>query len=328
MVEVKEYTNKVSESLIVSVCIQTYNHERFIGKCIDSVLMQKTTFPFEILLGEDESIDDTRKICTEYAIKYPNKIRLFLHSRKNTIFINGDATGRFNINYNLKNSNGKYIALCEGDDYWTDPLKLQKQVDFLESNPEYVACYGGCKHVDENDNLIKKTRFSHYASPTSDLLLRAQGAMITNSVMFRNVINGFPEVFTGVPSGDTILYHLLGFYGHGKFLPEIDYSAYRIHNGGIWSGISDVKRMQNTTFTLSAIKTNLICHFGEKSEHVIKMDEVYFNGVKGYLFNAIKKLKFNAYVKLLKIILKQNSFNKKDILKNHLIDLFKRVYKK
>lgn len=132
MVEVKEYTNKVSESLIVSVCIQTYNHERFIGKCIDSVLMQKTTFPFEILLGEDESIDDTRKICTEYAIKYPNKIRLFLHSRKNTIFINGVATGRFNINYNLKNSNGKYIALCEGDDYWTDPLKLQKQVDFLD----------------------------------------------------------------------------------------------------------------------------------------------------------------------------------------------------
>lgn len=328
MEEVKEYTNTVSDLPLVSICVQTYNHEKFIGKCLDSILMQETTFPFEILLGEDESIDSTRKICTEYAVNYPNKIRLFLHSRKNTIYINGGATGRFNINYNLKKSNGKYIAMLEGDDYWTDPYKLQKQVDFLESNPEYVACYGGCKHVDENDNLIKKTRFTNYASPTSDLLLRAQGALITNSVMFRNVINGFPPEFINVPSGDTIIYHLLGFHGDSKFLPELGYSAYRIHSGGIWSGISDVKRMQNTTHTLSAIKTNLIYHFGEQSEHTMQMDEVYFNAIKGYLFNTIKNFQFNSYFKMLKVVLKQNSFNKKNLLKNHLIDLFKRVCKK
>ena len=99
MEEVKEYTNTVSDLPLVSICVQTYNHEKFIGKCLDSILMQETTFPFEILLGEDESIDSTRKICTEYAVNYPNKIRLFLHSRKNTIYINGGATGRFNINY-------------------------------------------------------------------------------------------------------------------------------------------------------------------------------------------------------------------------------------
>jgi glycosyltransferase involved in cell wall biosynthesis len=325
--EVKEYTNSISEDPIVSVCVQTYNHEKFIGKCLDSILMQKTTFPFEILLGEDESIDCTRKICTEYAVSYPNKIRLFLHSRKNTVFINGGATGRFNINYNLKKSNGKYIAMLEGDDYWTDPLKLQKQVDFLESNSEYVACYGGCKHVDENDNLIKKSRFTNYASPTSDLLLRAQGALITNSVMFRNVIDGFPSEFMCVPSGDTIIYHLLGFHGHGKFLPNIDYSAYRIHSGGIWSGINEVKRMQNTTQTLSVIKTNLIRHFGEKSEHVIKMDEVYFNGVKGYLFNTIKNLEFNSYFKMLQVALTQNSFNKSFVLTQHIKNILRSLLK-
>jgi len=135
----KEYLiNKESINILnpfVSVHVITYQHAKYIAKCLDGILMQKTDFPFEIVIGEDESTDGTREICINYAKKYRDKIRLFLRDRKqsvitsstgNKIYLNGILT--------LRSCNGKYIALCEGDDYWTDPLKLQKQMDFLNIN--------------------------------------------------------------------------------------------------------------------------------------------------------------------------------------------------
>lgn len=119
---------------LVSICCITYNHENYIRDAIEGFLSQETSFPVEILLGEDESNDGTREICKEYADKYPKKIRLFLHSRENNIKINGNPTGRFNLLYNLSKAHGKYIALCEGDDFWTDPYKLQKQVGLVKKN--------------------------------------------------------------------------------------------------------------------------------------------------------------------------------------------------
>ena len=133
---VTAYATEVSNNPVVSVCIQTYNQVDHIRECLDSIISQKTSFPFEILLGEDESQDGTRKICIEYAEKYPDLIRLFLHSRDNNIAIEGTPTGRFNFLYNIFSASGKYLAVCEGDDYWVDPLKLQKQFDFMEANSQ------------------------------------------------------------------------------------------------------------------------------------------------------------------------------------------------
>ena len=130
--KVKKYPNRVDAKPLVSICVVTYNHQNYIKQCLDGVLMQECNFEYEVLLGEDNSTDTTRKLCIEYAERFPDKIRLFLHDRSNVIYINGKPTGRFNFIYNLKQAKGKYIALCEGDDYWTDPTKLQKQVDFLE----------------------------------------------------------------------------------------------------------------------------------------------------------------------------------------------------
>lgn len=313
-----EYKNSTSKNPIVSICVQTFNHEKFIAKCLESILMQQTNFEFEILLGEDESSDNTRKICIEYAIKFPEKIKLFLHLRKNVVYINGSPTGRFNFLYNLYSAKGKYIALCEGDDYWTDPYKLQKQVDFLEANPAYVGCYNGCKHVDENDVIIKESRYETYHDQSAEKLLTAQGAMITHSVMFRNIIKGFPSVFDGVPSGDTILYHLLGFHGAGKFLPDIQYSAYRVHSGGIWSGIDNLQRMKNTLSTMSAIKQHLIDHFGKDTIYIHKMHESTFNNIKGYLYLTLYHRNFKMYFSMLKQILNQTQFSRSYLLKEHL----------
>ena len=131
---VEEYPNQVLEAVpepVVSVQVSTYQHADFIRDCLDGILMQETDFPVEILIGEDESSDGTREICKAYADRHPDKIRLFLHRRENNIAIHGRPTGRFQSTYTRFKCRGTYIALCEGDDYWTDPLKLQKQVDFL-----------------------------------------------------------------------------------------------------------------------------------------------------------------------------------------------------
>lgn len=115
--------------MIVSIAMITYNHEKFISKAISSVLMQRTDFEYELVIGEDCSIDSTRQICGEYAQKYGEVIKL-LPSETNLGMIP-------NFIRTLRACKGKYIAFCEGDDYWTNPLKLQKQVDFLEANPDY-----------------------------------------------------------------------------------------------------------------------------------------------------------------------------------------------
>ena len=317
----------MQDEFMVSVCIPTYNHKEWLTKCLNAVFSQKTNFSFEILVGLE--YDDTE------SEKYINPIeddkinfKIIRNTEERLIYINSNRTGRGNTINLLQNVKGKYVAFCEGDDYWTDPYKLQKQVDFLETNDEYVACYGGCMHVDSNNQVIKKTRFEEYNSPNSEMLLTAQGAMITNSVMFRNVISNFPDFFKHVPSGDTILYHLLGFHGHGKFLPEIKFSAYRIHNTGLWSGSSDINRMKNTLMTLVAIKNNLSHYFGEDHTIIYKMNYSAFKNINGYLYKNLYSKNFKEYFKLIIYLLKQNSFSKSFLLKEHFIDLFQRVFKK
>lgn len=123
------------ETPVVSIFMMTFNHEEFISEAIEGVLMQKTNFDYEIVIGEDCSTDNTREIILSYQKKYPGKFKLLLHEKNIGAVANQMAIFQACV--------GKYIALCEGDDYWTDPLKLQKQVDFLEGNPEY-----GLVHTD------------------------------------------------------------------------------------------------------------------------------------------------------------------------------------
>lgn len=132
---------------LVSVCIITYNHEKYISQAIESVLSQKTTFPIEIIIADDFSVDNTRNILKKYQEKYPNLIRLILNNK------NLGATLNF---YNLLNSaNGKYIAQLEGDDYWITNKKLQFQYEFLEKNPDFIGHSHNKLHVDQNGNEMK-----------------------------------------------------------------------------------------------------------------------------------------------------------------------------
>ena len=145
---------------LVSVTVATYQHENYIRECLEGILMQNTSFHYEIIIGEDGSADSTGKICKEYAEKYPDKIRLFLRDRKLSQYYEDDKLiGRFNGRWNRMSSRGKYIALCEGDDYWTDPLKLQKQVAFLEANEDYGLVYTEFDRLYQNSKKIEKNCF-------------------------------------------------------------------------------------------------------------------------------------------------------------------------
>lgn len=131
----------------LSVILITYNHEKYIEKALGSVLSQVTDFPFEIVIGDDCSPDDTKNIIREYRDKYPDIIRI-VHREKNT----GRPT--LNVYETTMKCRGDYLAYLEGDDYWTDSDKLQKQMDFLNEHPEYIACTHSHKMIDDNGNDI------------------------------------------------------------------------------------------------------------------------------------------------------------------------------
>ncbi|WP_183308060.1 glycosyltransferase family 2 protein [Dysgonomonas hofstadii] len=139
---------KKSETPVVSICCLTYNHERFIRQCLDGFLMQKTSFPFEILIHDDASTDSTASVIREYEERYPGIIKPIY--QKENQYKKGIAN---TPTYQFPRVRGKYIAFCEGDDYWIDEYKLQKQVDFLESHPDYSLCSHRFKIYDKEENV-------------------------------------------------------------------------------------------------------------------------------------------------------------------------------
>lgn len=249
----------------VSVSITTYNHEKYIAQAIDSVLMQRANFDYEILIGEDDSSDGTREVVKGYQEKYPERIRLFLNDRKNVIYIDGRPTGRWNFSNNLNHATGQYIALLDGDDYWTDPLKLQKQVDFLDIHPECAICFHNVS-VCYEDGSHRPHNFrppDQKIISTLDDLLEAN-FMPTCSVLFRNGLFGkLPDWFYQTPIGDWALHILNAQHGAIGYISEV-MGVYRIHAGGLWSGQNQIQRSENKILFWDKVK-NYISHEYERT---------------------------------------------------------------
>ena len=257
-----EYQNDITITPLLSICIQTYNQVKFIKECLDGILMQQTNFDFEILLGEDASIDGTREICMEYAKRHPDKIRLFLHNRENNISISGSPTGRFNFLYNLYSTKGKYIALCEGDDYWTDPLKLQKQVDFLEANPEYVICFTDTK-IQIGGSLINNNLIVPKNYEAIETLASVGNYIHTPTVVFKNIVKEFPSQLYLSPIGDYFIYMLLAEKGKIHFINE--YTTVYRKNVGTFSSLEDNIQYQKMT----TCRAQLYDYFNNKNNIII-----------------------------------------------------------
>ena len=165
--------------IMVSICCITYNHEAFVKQAIESFLMQKTNFMFEIIIGDDCSTDGTKKILNEYKKKYPELIRVIAR-RKN-------IGAHRNFSNVVACAKGKYLAHCEGDDFWTDCDKLQKQVDFLEQNPDYIICCNYTRVIDQHENTLYVNEHPLPLVHTYyDLLEGKQEETKTASLVYRN----------------------------------------------------------------------------------------------------------------------------------------------
>lgn len=156
----------MDKEILCSVCVISYNQERFIQQTLDSILSQKTDFCFELLISDDASTDSTQKIIKEYKLQYPNIIRNISRSK--------NVGSQINFYSTMEEAKGKYIALCEGDDYWIDSNKLQKQVTFLEENPEYGLIYAQAK-------LFHNAKQRFYRKPIGGLVLHFEEIFVKGS---------------------------------------------------------------------------------------------------------------------------------------------------
>jgi glycosyltransferase involved in cell wall biosynthesis len=218
----------------LSVAIITYNHENFIAQAIDSVLKQDTSFDYEIVIGEDCSTDKTREIVINYQKKYPDKIKALLPEKNLGITRNFIET--------INACRGQYIALCEGDDYWIDSHKLQRQVDFLDANPEFSMCAHEVivRYEDRSKGDASFKELSRDVFFIEDVI--EERLFVTNSLLFRKrYILGLPEWFEKVISADRALLILIASKGKIKYFNEV-MGVYRKHSGGI-SSYGDVRKI-------------------------------------------------------------------------------------
>jgi len=231
MVDLKDGQSDIP---LASISCMTYNHVSFVRQCLESLLMQKTNFPFEILIHDDASTDGTKEIVEEYVSRYPDLIfPIFQKENQYSKGVRGIMS-----RFNYPRCRGRYIAICEGDDYWTDPLKLQKHVDFLEAHDEYILTYHDFRIVDDQGNIIDENPLpaAHKKDASRKDLILGNRLTMTLTLCFRNVIKDFPLEKYKVTNGDTFLISMLGNYGKGKWMgDEIEKACYRSHSGGVWS---------------------------------------------------------------------------------------------
>ncbi|WP_157947631.1 glycosyltransferase [Abditibacterium utsteinense] len=258
----------------------TYNHEKFIEQAVASVIAQETSFDYEIVIGEDCSKDRTREILLDLQKTYPDKIRLLLPPQNIGMHENFAQT--------LSACTGQYVAILEGDDYWTSTQKLQKQVDDLDNHPNCVICFHAVRifHEDRGHPDQIHPHTANRISTIEDLIVN--NFIPTLSVMFRNgFIDNLPQWLNTLPMADWPFNILNAQHGDILFINEV-MADYRSHEGGVWSSISTAKKLQG----------------------IVKMHEVVNNHFKnkysGILNPAISNLYFMTAIE------HENSGNIKD----------------
>ena len=210
----------ISAAPLLSVLCLTYNHEAFVAETLESFLAQEVNFEFEVVVADDCSSDGSVAVIESFRSRFGDRLRLLQTD------VNLGVTRNFRRA--LSACRGRYVAMCEGDDYWRGRHKLQLQVDFLEASPDFVLCFHDASVIGppscEGQNPIP-ARLRRDAS---------QHALIV-TVCFRNVLPSLPKELDHAPVLDLCLWSLLGQHGKGKYLSDIEPAAYRVHEGGVFS---------------------------------------------------------------------------------------------
>jgi len=255
---------------LVSISCTTYNHEKYIEDALEGFLIQETNFPFEILIHDDASTDSSAEIIREYEVQYPNLFKPIYQTK------NQYSKGKNpNVEFLFPKAKGKYIAFCEGDDYWTDQKKLQNQVDFLECNPEYGLSHTECNYLYQDSNSFEnyaKRKYSCNHLPhlstqnVFEWILVGNYSIATSSVLLRKdlldkVIEGDPYVFKSgyFKMGDTPLWLEFSLISHIHYIDQPT-TVYRINTNSLTHPNNAIARMR---FSLSSAE--LRKHYARKS---------------------------------------------------------------
>lgn len=297
-----------SKDIVVSVIILTYRHEKFVAECIDSAIKQITDFTFEILIGVDLCEDKTHEICLSFQEKYPDKVKVFLNEPSNVLYVNGNRVGRFNFLNVFRRATGKYIAICDGDDYWCDPLKLQKQVDILENHPESAACHhwhyfsipdeNGVYHVTDAP-IVNQGYLPDEVAGLREVFAN-KIRIKSRTVMYRNLYEPLPEVFNQVAFGDIALSVIYGLRGNFRFINE-PMAVYRQTGKGVSSSGREHKNYVLKHY-LDYIdlweKCDVFCQGVHRKEALETIDHFYENILKNYKYRfayLIQCLKYSLF---------------------------------
>lgn len=289
------------EKSLVNVWMVTYNHEQYIAQAIESVLMQQTTFPYKIIIGEDCSTDNTRAICTEYQKKYPDKIELLLH-KKNL----GSQKNSYVVHQACK---AKYVAMLEGDDYWTDPLKLQTQVDFMENNPTSAACFHQVNYYTlDNNSRIFPEKLAKNTFNIHDAIAfpRTGWNIMTSTILYRKqAVQEIPNWFLKLKIGDCTLIMLAALNGSIDFTERV-MGAYRVNAGSL---------MQSNEYTNEKVAQKMVNLYVEFNKHTkdnykneiyelilyyLYQLVIYYKKEKKSALHFITTIKFNFFTLQLK----------------------------
>ncbi|HEX9014349.1 MAG TPA: glycosyltransferase [Anaerolineaceae bacterium] len=264
----------------VSVLMMAFNHGPYIAQAVESVLMQRTGFKLEILVGEDCSTDSTRDILTGLAQQYPGGLNLQLNAENLGMHQNFDRL--------LGQCRGEYVAVLEGDDYWTSPQKLQKQAAFLDGHPDFSACFHNVQVV-EGQSSTRPDLYCPDDQPAvtgfADLLNR--NTIPTCSIVFRRAaVPSMPAWTKSLPMLDWALLALLARQGKIGYLPEV-MGAYRIHAGGVWSNLGYLRKLTGSIQFLTALRDH-----SSSSERVLvaKALAAYWQEFSTELFDLVSPL--------------------------------------
>ena len=303
--------NQLEEPLVSVQCL-VYNHEPYLRKCLDGLVMQKTHFPFEIIVHDDVSTDHSVDIIKEYESKYPDIVKP-IYEKENQ-YSKGDGRIIQIMNVACK---GKYIALCEGDDYWTDPLKLQKQVDFLESHPEYsMVCCRTELYSERRKKIIGevRTRIGNGSLSPKLVILKGGLYIATVSVIYKKDLrsNDYPSYCIKCHVGDYPL-QIMGAMKGGIYYFDEPMAVYRVENPKSWVGRSNNAEHDLNVFTkrIKGVKSELEMLKGFANDYPtykkIFLSRINFF-MNAQLHRNMQKEYYEIFKKELKAFLDKRSF--------------------
>ncbi len=297
-------------NVLVSVLLLTYNHKNYIKQAVHSVLSQDTSFSFEILIGDDCSTDGTTDILKEIFLLHPDKIKL--------IQDNQNVGALRNEKRLFDAAIGKYIAFLEGDDYWTDHLKLQKQVDFLEANPDYGMAHGDVDHYFENSGKIMRhvNKTAGTIVPEgyifNDLMKPNPFFIKTATVCFRKeLLTNFFDYNLAIkdnwPLTDFPLWLDISYHSKVHYFNEV-FATYRLLNESA-SRIVSPEKKYNYHLALYKIKQHYAGKYNCNTNVKTALEEVHYRGLLKIAFNMNSKVVSQTAVNYLKQNRLKISFN-------------------